>query len=101
MAAMIAAGIQLTPAIDRPTKATSHHTATPSRYSGSRPASLRRRVTKRAKLRLISSATSSGSLSSRMSDVPEVAAAALAAGEAGGALLSLGPKRRRAEPALV
>src|SRR6185369_5073554 len=69
--------------------------------SGSRPASLPRRATVRAKWRLISSATSSGSLSSRMSDVPEVAAAALAGGEAGGAFLRFGVERRHAKARLV
>src|SRR3954452_14014454 len=47
------------------------------------------------------SAPSGGSLSSRMSDVAEVAAAALAGREARRALLRLGLQRRHAEPRLV
>src|SRR5258708_18724898 len=97
----MAAGTQLTPAIDKATKTTSHHTATPSTYSASIFAGLSLLEIVFSKPRLISRATSSGSLSNAMSDVPEIAAAALAASEAGGALARLRLQRRHAEAALV
>src|SRR5258708_19356923 len=97
----MAAGTQLTPAIDKATKTTSHHTATPSTYSASIFAGLSLLEIVFSKPRLISRATSSGSLSNAMSDVPEIAAAALAGSEAGGALARLRLQRRHAEAALV
>src|SRR5258708_8688613 len=95
----MAAGTQLTPAIDKATKTTSHHTATPSTYSASIFAGLSLLEIVFSKPRLISRATSSGSLSNAMSDVPEIAAAALAGSEAGGALARLRLQRRHAEAA--